>query len=81
VGHHEHRLTDHRPAVPAVGQVEQAPADHIHTDARPRLPQIGGAGRGGTELRMAAGDLDITVVVPVEQRTDLVVGVRDEAVQ
>jgi hypothetical protein len=30
---------------------------------------------------MAAGDLDITVVVPVEQRADLVVGVGDEAVQ
>ena len=80
VGHHEHRLADHRLTVPAVGQIEQAPADHVGTDGRPRLPQVGGASRGSTDLRMAV-DLDSTVPVPVEQRARLVVGVGDETVQ
>jgi hypothetical protein len=57
------------------------PADHVDTDGRPRLPQVGGAGRGGTELRVAAGDLAVTVLGPVEQRIDLVVGVGKEPVQ
>src|SRR5215471_10906103 len=83
MGHHEDMLADGGTAVPAVGQVEQAAADHVGADGRPRGAQVVGTGGGCVEDQagVGAGDLDVSVVIPVEQRADLVVGVGDEAVE
>src|SRR5215831_7756280 len=50
---------------------------------RPRGTQILGTGGGGMEdqARVGAGDLGVSVVIPVEQRADLVVGVGDKTVE
>src|SRR5699024_829430 len=65
--------------VPAIGQVEDVPSDDGHPDLVPVRPGVVVGRLGHVEL--AAGvQRDVTVAVPVEQGSRLVVLVGDEAV-
>ena len=77
--HHDDVLAGRRDALPPVGLVEQVPPDHRRPDPLPHRPHI--ADRGLTDLeRPAVHDLGVAIEIPVEQRTDVVARVRDEAV-
>ena len=79
VRHDDDVVAGRRLAVPAVHQVEQAAADHHRADAGPQRPDIVGRGLRHGEAA-ALRERPVAVEVPVEQRTDVVVVVGDEAV-
>ena len=84
MGHHEHVVAGRGHAVPAVRQVEQAPPRprrrRVETSSR-RKSAVGRVTEKTRFVVVAERERHVTVAVPVEQRPDRVVVVRDEAVQ
>jgi hypothetical protein len=68
-----------RSAVPPVGQVEEVPAHDGHPDALPHRTHIADRVPGDLELP-TVDDLGVAIEVPLEKRTNVVLRVRDEAI-
>jgi hypothetical protein len=83
MGHNEDCLTHCGSTVPSIGQIEQTATDHVNSDVGPGCAQVISAGSRNMEHNagVAAAELDVSVVKPVEQWTDLIICVGDEAVE
>ena len=79
VAHNNDVFARRRSAFPPVGQVEEVPSHHGRPDSLPHRTHVADRVPGDLE-RPTVDDLGVAIEVPLEKGTNVVLRVRDEAI-